>query len=135
MSEIYDKAMDKLRDELAADNSAGVQQVGEYMTARLMADAELAEAILVEGKTLKGAFQAIHDYASKHRSGNFAFVPPEKAFEIVAGYYILPAQDIKSASACGFGSAGDGGAAGAEPLPDKNAPVADALDLDRLLGL
>ncbi len=83
-----DHAMNKLRDEMAAKaDHPGIQEIGSYMTARLMDRQEDAGQVLAEGKTLTGAFEAIHAYASKHKTGNFAYVPPEQAFKLVAEYY------------------------------------------------
>lgn len=112
-------ATDKLRDEMAKQSThPGIAVLGDYMTARLQGDPSIAAAILADGKTLSGAFDAIRDYASKHRTGSFAYVPPEKAFEICAGYYgILPAGAPQTQ-------------APAVPEPDDTG-----LDLDALLGV
>ena len=116
-------AMDKLRDEMAENAThPGIQQIGAYMTARLAAQPEIAPQILAEGKTLKGAFEAIHTYASKHRTGNYAYVPPDTAYKLVAEYYGITPQ-----------------AAEENPEPHAHAEArpatkADGLDLDDLLA-
>lgn len=116
-------AMDKLRDEMAANAThPGVQQIGAYMTARLAAQPEIAPQLLAEGKTLTGAFEAIHTYASKNRTGNYACVPPETAYKLVAEYYGIPpraAEENQETQA---------------PAQARQAARADGLDLDTLLG-
>lgn len=104
--------IDKIRDEMAQKaNHPGIAMIGEYVTERVSQGAAIPE-----GKTLQGAFDAIHQYASKHRTGNYAFVPPAKAYEIVDSYFGLGAREE-------------------EPRPAAPpAAVADDLDLDALLG-
>lgn len=123
MSEItLNQAIDKLRDEMAANpEKPGIQEVGAYMTSRLMDRPEDAGQVLVEGKTLKGAFEAIRSYASKHRTGDFAYVPPDQAFKLVAEYYGLEVHVMRS---------------NPQALADLKPAAApqDDLDLDALLG-
>lgn len=116
-------AMDKLRDEMAENAThPGIQQIGAYMTARLAAQPEIAPQILAEGKTLKGAFEAIHTYASKHRTGNYAYVPPDTAYKLVAKYYGITPQAAEE---------NQEPHAHAEARP---ATKTDGLDLDDLLA-
>lgn len=85
---MVNRAMDKIRDEMAAKaNHPGVQTVGQFMTMLLQNRPETAGQILQEGKTLEGAFRDVQKYAEGHKTGNYAFVPPDKADEIVRGYY------------------------------------------------
>lgn len=105
--------IDKIRDEMAEKHDhSGVVMIGEYVSERLMKGAKLPE-----GKTLLGAFEEIRKYASKHKTGNYCFVPPEKAYEIVDAYF-------------GFDKDAE---AQVVPAP-VTQPAADALDLDALLG-
>lgn len=124
MPNTYEKAVDRLRDELAKKSDhPGVSVIGEYLTGRLNADRSLADKICADGKSIEGAFDAIRDYASKHRNGkNFAYVPPEKALEIACEYYGIPAEKT------------DAQTSAHKPAP--SAPASDdGLDLDSLLGL
>ena len=118
----YENAVDRLRDELAKKSDhPGVAVIGEYLTGRLNADHGLADKICADGKTIEGAFEAIRDYASKHRNGKaWAYVPPQKALEIVCEYYGIPADGEKSH---------------AQTLAHQEAPSDDGLDLDALLGM
>lgn len=116
-------AMDKLRDEMAANAThPGIQQIGAYMTARLAAQPEIATQILAEGKTLKGTYDSFYAYASKHKAGNFACIDPDTAYKLVAEYYGITPQ-----------------AAEENPEPHAHAEArpatkADGLDLDDLLA-
>lgn len=116
-----EEAKDALRDEMAkAAAHAGVQQIGTYLTERLEAEPEIAEKLLTKGKSLRGAFGAIYEYAKKHRTNSFAYVPPEKAYEIVDEYYgIADAEGRRAAKEETHAHAADASA--------------DALDLDSLL--
>ena len=115
-----ENTMDKLRDEMAKKSDhPGVSVLGEYFTARLMADQSVGEKLGDAGKTLEGAFGAIRSYAQKHQKGGCAFVPPEKAFAIACEYYGIPYEAA--------------GMQVEERKEEKNA--ADDLDLDALMGL
>ena len=95
--ERYMEALDKLRDEMAREaKNPGIQYLGQWLTGELEKNAGAAEKILQEGKTLKGAFEAIRKYAEKIRTGNFAFVPPEKGIELAADYYGLGKQESQA---------------------------------------
>lgn len=115
-------AMDKIRDEMAAKSShAGVQAVGQFMTMVLQHRPETAGQVLAEGKTLEGAFGEIRKYAEGHKTGNYAFVPPDKADEIVRGYF-------------GIGETEAEPQAPAAPCTPMKRAEPDDLDLDELLG-
>ena len=120
-TETYAKAVDRIRDEMAKESSnPGIQFLGGWLTGELEKRPELAETLLDEKKSIKGAFEKIHAYASKHKTGNFAFVPPEKALEIVSEYYGISAEtpEIKEPQALAPAA-----------KPEKDA----AFDLDALL--
>ena len=118
----YEEAVDRLRDEMAQRaNHPGVAVIGEYLTDRLQRDHALAEKLVAKEKTLAGAFDAIREYASKHKNGsNWAYVPPEKAFAIACEYYGIDADGEKKA---------------AQTLAETPPPADDGLDLDALLGM
>ena len=112
-----DKAMDKLRDEMAKNaGDAGISALGEYMTARLQEDAGLAEKILDEKKNLAGAFGAVREYARKNQKGGFCAVSDQKAFEICCDYFGIGAQAPAEA-----------------PRQETKAAQAGDIDLDALL--
>lgn len=123
MQETAERAMDKIRDEMAQNpNRPELQAIGEMLTERLAADPQAAEKILEKGKTLDGAFTEMREWARKHQRGGACCVSPAQALEIVLGYYGLDA----------------GG-----PIPQAHPqkaqalapdPLGDGLDLDALLG-
>jgi len=119
-TDTYTQAIDRIRDEMAAEsNHPGIQFIGGWLTGEITKRPELAEKLLDEKKTVKGAFEQIRSYASKHKTGNFAFVPPEKALEIVGEYFGIDAEAEPQALA-------------PNPEPVSNP---DDFDLDALLGL
>lgn len=120
MNENYTKALDKIRDEMAANHDhPGIQFLGGWLTGQLEQNQEIAERILNEKKTVKAAFAEIYSYASKHKTGNFAFVPPEKALEIVGEFYGIDIPAEKEPQAL------------VQTPVEKKKP---AFDLDALLG-
>ena len=130
--ETYNKAMDKLRDEMAATKDGSIQQVGEIMSAALMQHHGMADAILATGKTLKGAFNAMQSWASKHKNGNSAYVGPKQSAKLIGEYYGVEPDTLLSAY---MRSLMGGQEMAAEPAPQaKPQATADALDLDALLG-
>ena len=125
-TETYQKAVDRIRDEMAKESAnPGIQFIGGWLTGQLEQQPELAEKLLDEKKSIKGAFEQIRSYASKHKTGNFAFVPPEKAQEIVGEYYGIETQAL-----------GDTPQAAGGQLPSaEGSRERTGLDLDDLLGL
>ena len=70
----------------------------EYLTSICTTDA-VADKILAEGKTLQGAFDKMKGIASKRRTGNCAYIPPEEGFAIIREYYEITEADIMPAPA------------------------------------
>ncbi len=62
-------------------------QIPKFLLSWLDYDDNAAALIAAGEKTLYGAFEAIRDYASKHKTGSCAYVPPEKAMELVLEYF------------------------------------------------
>ncbi len=51
-------------------------------------DGDAPALVLQEGKNIKGAYEAIRDYAKKHKgTDGCAYVPPETAYAVVMEYY------------------------------------------------
>ena len=94
MSEMANKAMDKIRDEMAKTKNDAVLEIGEAMTELLLIAPELSEQILAEGKTCAGAYKVVESYA---RSNYKTCVPPRKATELVAEYWGLPLEQMRRA--------------------------------------
>ena len=119
----FDRAIDKIRDEMAKDGGRYAQVVGDYLTGYLRGHPAAAGKILEKGKTIAGSLEAMREEASKVKQGSVAVLDDETAFGVVLRYY-----GIKCA---------------AEPAPPEPAaaplpaaPARDAgLDLDDLLGV
>ncbi len=62
-------------------------QIPKFLLSWLDYDDNAAVLIAAGEKTLYGAFKAIRDYASKYKVGSCAYVPPEKAMELVLEYF------------------------------------------------
>lgn len=122
-TELYASAVDRIRDEMAGTKDDAIQAVGEMMTEQLRAQPQISELVQKKDKTLRGAYQAISDYAYKHSTGNHAVVPPAKAMELIADYYGFTPTEGKPAST-------------EETQAHSQEPSAapdDELDLDKLL--
>jgi len=107
-----DEAMDRIRDEMAKDASAGVAALGEWLTKRLRREPGIADRVLDKGKSLAGAFRAVEAFARKNQKNGFCCVSDEKAYELAGEYYGFTAD---------------------AQAPAEEEPAAAGLDLDALL--
>ncbi len=89
MSETFDRAMDRIRDEMAQSRVPGVQGAGEMMTAMLRSNPEWAEKILNDKKTLADLYATMEQTARKKASGGMYYMPPTEAMKIAREYYGL----------------------------------------------
>lgn len=118
---MYDKAMEKIRDEMAREHgNRNLCAFGEFMTDYLMRHPDAAEGILQEGKSLKGAWEKLVNYAKRQpRSGVCVAIADQDAYRICLEYFGLRMD--------------------ASPAPAPAADAAPALepagdDLDSLMG-
>ena len=119
---MFERAMDKLRDEMAKQHkNGGLCALGEYMTGLLQRMPEASDRILENGKNLKGAWGALEAYARKlPRSGSCVAVRDEDAYRVCREYYgIGGAEECEKA---------------AEPRAAAPAAVAPESSLDDLMG-
>ena len=123
---LFDQAMDKIRDEMAKRHDHGaIQMLGEHLTALLLQQPEAAAQILQAGKTLAGAYGALEAHAKKQLGhGGCVVISDAEGFKIMDGY---------------FGIGGFKEAAKPEPAADEAilpmpAPMSGDLDWDALLG-
>ena len=86
LENIKAKARQKIEAE-TTDTESYTGQIGMMLLSWIDYADNAAELILTDGKTIKGAFEAIRDYASVHRTGNYACVPPTKAMELTLKYF------------------------------------------------
>ena len=66
---MIDKAIAKLTREMMEANDPAIQTIEEHLTEVCTTD-EIAEKILAEGKTLKGALKEIENVARERQKGN-----------------------------------------------------------------
>ena len=129
MSDIANKAMDLIRDELAKETgNPGLTLLGEYLTERLRQDPGIAAAVLKFPKPVTAGFEAIRNHARKIAKGGWACVDDKTGFGIACKHWGIPED-------------------GETPPPPMAAPpltgetkraqalAHDALDLDALLGV
>lgn len=119
-----DKAVEKINEEMQKNpNDPYTEVIGHYIIDRCM-DADAAEKVAADGKTLKGAMQAVMKKAEKVKQGNVAVLLPGAVFEAVDRYFGMrkdtAAQDKALRGACG-----------ATPEPPKQ--VASVLNLEDFL--
>jgi len=126
----YDRAVDRLRDEMAKTKNDAVRTVGEMMTMVLFQYPGHADAVLGEGKTLQGAYEAMYEYAKKNKKGNSCCVPPDKALEILCGYYGI---EYGPHMFNAFGTPAATGTPHAEEQATKPQTPEDDFDLDAML--
>ena len=141
-TEVFDRAIDRLRDMIAATKSPLERDIGELLTQRLTQGLPEGEAAkLLDGKKdLKGAAQALEEYARKlPRKGNCVGFGDCTALPVLLGYFGIEAADLPEGNSISQ-SATDGNrltpsvSASADSSLREGANEADALSLDALLG-
>lgn len=82
-----DKAIEKINAEMQKKaNDPYTEIVGHYIIDRCL-DAACAEKVMADGKTLKGAMDAIMAKARKAKSGNVAVLTPGDVFGAVDEHF------------------------------------------------
>ena len=121
--DVFGKAIDKIRDEMAASKSRYVQVVGSMLTEFVQKHPDCAEKILAQGKTVAGSLDAMRSEAKKQAQGGVGVIDDQQGMEIVLGYFGIKAE-----------ADGAEKTAEAERVPERAAEQADELSLDALLG-
>lgn len=124
----FDRAIDKIRDEMAKDGGRYAQVVGDYLTGYLRGHPAAAGAILAKDKTIAGSLAAMRNEAEKVKDGGMAVLDDETAFGIVLAYFGIKGTGNQS-DALRAPASLERGAEAAAVLPDAD------LDLDALLGV
>ena len=114
------RAMDRIRDEMAKEKGAYVRVIGEFLTGWLLKHPEDAGKILADGKTIKGSLEAMRLFAQNHKEGTVAVVDDETAFRIVLEY---------------FGIKKDAKPEQPHTSAEPHASADDDFDLDALMGV
>ena len=76
-------------------NNTAIRAIEEHLTS-ICTTNEVAEKILNEEKTLRGALEAIKNEAQKEKIGNCAFIDDKRGFEIVEKYFGIDEENKKT---------------------------------------
>lgn len=132
----FDRAIDKVRDEMAKSKGEKLQLLGEGVTALLQMHPELEANILAKGKTLSGALEAVRKGAVGGCSD------PIQTTRSLCAYYGIPCEN-PHALALEVTVAMMGGETPSQSLSVTALPLtgasreeapADPFDLDALMG-
>lgn len=124
------EAMDAIRDAMAHDAEDGaIQMVGQVLTELLRLRPEIAPQLAAEGKSLKGALEAMKKEAEKHRRGSWACLDGMEGMRIALDYYGISEDGLEDAAQRALFPKLHGND---ETL--KMEATEDALDIDALLG-
>lgn len=125
-ADVFGKAIDKIRDEMAASKSRYVQVVGSMLTEYVQTHAGCEEKILAKDKTIAGSLGAMRDEAKKTAQGGVGVIDDQQGMEIVLGYFGIKSDEAEQG--------GVGKTAEAESVRKPAAEQNDELSLDALLG-
>ena len=133
---LFDQAIDKIRDEMAANAKDGAISItGEFLTMLLQAQPEHADKIMADKKTIKGAMAAMRDEAAKHKNGNYACIDYFTGIRCVLAYYGLPEMQNCQIMALMTAATADGNTIHAAPeVTQPTVKADDDLDIDALLA-
>lgn len=94
---MIDKAIAKITDEMMKSNNPAIRHIEEHLTA-LCTNEGIAGKILAEGKTLKGAYNAMKEEARRMAGGSGEIcISDEDGFRIVDEYFGISADKGTSA--------------------------------------
>ena len=93
---MIDRAIEKINSEMQKNSSnTYVEIVGHYLIDRCSDDIAAAR-VMVEGKTLNGAMQAVESIAKKQAVNNVAVLTPDIVFDAVDTYFgIIRDDDVR----------------------------------------
>lgn len=135
---VFERAIDKIRDEMANSKSEQIQLLGEGLTAMLQLHPELEDKILQKEKTLDGALGAVRAHATGGCSD------PVRTTKSLCEYFGIECENpyVLAMEVAVQMMGGEAAAAGTSPAP-AGAPSpkgkaeekpADPFDLDALIG-
>lgn len=131
---MIEKAIEKIKKEMEECKDSNITVIGEFLLKQLEINKSAAEAIVKEGKTIKGSLEFMQSEALKkvkEKKGRqvVAFSPIE-GFRIVCKYFDFEAIQDKILE-CEIGEVED--THNIETVKTDNT-LDDELDLDKLLG-
>lgn len=95
MSELTDKAVAKITEEMMAMGTKNAVKIEEYLTERCKSD-EVATKLLAENKSLKDCVKFCKNKARPQAENNAAMVTHEEVFEWVDEYYGITGIEAES---------------------------------------
>lgn len=95
MSEIKDKALAKMNEEMSQIHSDGVDAIHNWLCDQ--DDDELFEKVCQDGKSINSAYMYCHNKAADYREGNCAMVSDDIVFGWVVDYFKSSLQEVKEA--------------------------------------
>ena len=93
MSEIKDKALAKMNEEMSEVHSDSIDAIHNWLCDQ--DDDELFENICQDGKSINSAFMYCHNKAADYREGNCAMVSDDIVFGWVVDYFKSSLQEVK----------------------------------------
>lgn len=94
MSEIKDRALVKMNEEMSKGHSRSIDAIHNWLCEQ--EDDELFEKICQEGKTIADAYRYCHNKSSEYRDGDCAMISDNVVFGWVVDYFKSELQDVKS---------------------------------------
>ena len=94
MSEIKQKALAKMNEEMSQKHSPAVDVIHNWLCDQT--DDGLFENICQDGKTIKAAFEYCVNNASKNKENNCAMIADSVVFGWVVDYFNSDLQEVKS---------------------------------------
>ena len=95
MSEIKDKALAKMNEEMSEGHSRSIDAIHNWLCDQ--EDDELFENICQEGKTISDAYRYCHNKSSEYRDGDCAMVSDDIVFGWIVEYFKSSLQEVKEA--------------------------------------
>lgn len=95
MSEIKDKALAKMNEEMSQIHSDGEDAIHNWLCDQ--DDNELFEKVCQDGKSINSAYMYCHNKAADYREGNCAMVSDDIVFGWVVDYFKSSLQEVKEA--------------------------------------
>ncbi len=87
IKETIEKAIEKINAEMQKDpDDSYIEIIGHYIIDRCE-ERDTAEKVAIEGKTLKGAMDAVMSKAIKAKKGSVAVLTPATVFGAVDAYF------------------------------------------------
>jgi len=118
MSEIKQKALAKMNEEMSQKHSPAVDVIHNWLCDQT--DDGLFENICQDGKTIKAAFEYCVNNASKNKENNCAMIADSVVFGWVVDYFKSDLKEIKSSVKAEVTTSND-----KKPIAKKQSPKID----------